>query len=109
MILSRKAKITLVSALEYFSSPEREPTMKRSKCNRFTTKKSFECENVFPEEKTHTQLIEVDEDIDRTFLKIDFNKSRNPEENTRDNVNPFRRKSSSILQILERKSIDKSV
>ena len=68
--------------------------------------KYFECENVFPEEKTFGLLSKNDESSDKTFLEIDFNKSRNPDTDNPD-INVLRRKSSSILQLLEKKSVDK--
>lgn len=105
MILCKKAKNTCGKGVEYLSSPERDTRFKKTKsltCKR----KYFECENVFPEEKSFGPLSQCEEGLDKTFMEIDFNKSRNADANN-NQTNSLRRKSSSILQLLEKKSVDK--
>jgi len=107
MILSKKAKNIRGKGVDYLSSPERDTCFKKTKS--FSGKKKyFECENVFPEEKTFGPLSLCEDGSDKTFMEIDFNKSRNADANN-NQTNCLRRKSSSILQILEKKSVDKCI
>ena len=68
-------------------------------------KHTIDSETTFTEKSTEGDLTENGENSDKTFIQIDFDMSRNSSEK-KDNA--IRRKSSSILQLLEKKSVDKS-
>lgn len=101
MILNRRIQLQEEFENGYSSSPDSSSKLKKT---HIPNKKSLECESVFPEKKECPFAEKVP--CDKTFIEVDISNSRNSEVRNEENDNPFRKKSSSILQVLERKSIE---